>query len=89
MQTQIDPKTGKATQVAIPMQPGASNGSNSNVQAITVQDPVTGQMIQQLVQTVVDPKTGKTSQIPIDNNAQGTTVNLPHFILEIRSFTLF
>ena len=78
MQTQIDPKTGQVVQVASPLQSAVAsngNGTTSNVQAITVQDPVTGQMKQQLVQTVVDPKTGQTSQIPIDNNVQGTTIN--------------
>ena len=69
MQTQIDPKTGKPVQVATPL-PQSGNASG-NIQAVTVQDPVTGQMKQQLVQTVVDPKTGKTSQIPIANNNQG------------------
>ena len=68
MQTQIDPKTGKAVQVATPLPSSNSN----NAQVITIQDPVTGQMKQQLVQTVVDPKTGQMSQIPINNNnAQG------------------
>ena len=71
MQTQIDPKTGKAIQVATPL-PSNSN----NAQVITIQDPVTGQMKQQLVQTVVDPKTGQMSQIPINNNNQGIITQL-------------
>ena len=80
MQTQIDPKTGKAVQVATPL-PSSSN----NVQAITVQDPVTGQMKQQLVQTVVDPKTGKMSQIPIDpNNTQGIILKKRYTFLPLK-----
>ena len=75
MQTQIDPKTGQVVQVASPLQSAVASNGQTNVQAITVQDPVTGQMKQQLVQTVVDPKTGQTSQIPIDNNVQGTIIN--------------
>lgn len=38
MQTKIDPKTGKATQVVCPL-PSANN-------VITIQDPVTGQLKQ-------------------------------------------
>ena len=78
MQTQIDPKTGKAVQVATPLPSSNSN----NAQVITIQDPVTGQMKQQLVQTVVDPKTGQMSQIPINNNnAQGIIITLLYIFL--------
>ena len=32
---------------------------------MTVEDPITGEPVKQLVQTVADPKTGKIVQIPL------------------------
>ena len=52
IQTQLDPKTGKPTQVVRPL----PSVANNNVQVVTVQDAVTGQMKQQ----IVDSTTGKT-----------------------------
>ena len=63
IQTQIDPKTGQATQVALPANVGAGQ------QIVTVTDPATGKPIQQIVQTVKDPLTGQYKQqtVPISS----------------------
>ena len=34
---------------------------------MTVEDPITGEPVKQLVQTVTDASTGKTVQIPLPN----------------------
>ena len=64
IQNQIDPKTGKITQIVSPI-PTTGAGGNANIQIITVKDPVTGKPTQQAVQTRVDPKTGKSVQVPV------------------------
>ena len=35
------------------------------IEVVTVEDPITGEPVKQLVQTVTDAKTGKTIQIPL------------------------
>merc|ERR1712029_414509 len=72
IQTKIDPKTGKPTQVntTLPAAAGAP-------QVITVVDPKTGKPVQQMVQTVVDPKTGKTVQIPVPTPPGAQIVMVP------------
>lgn len=47
LQTQMNPVTGEAQQVMLPLN---QNGS-SPVQVVTVQDPVTGEMKQQIIDT--------------------------------------
>ena len=63
IQNQIDPKTGKITQIvsSIP----TTGAGNANIQIITVTDPKTGKPTQQAVQTRIDPKTGKSVQVPV------------------------
>ena len=63
IQNQIDPKTGKITQIVSPIP--TTGAGNANIQIITVKDPVTGKPTQQAVQTRVDPKTGKSVQVPV------------------------
>ena len=65
IQTKIDPKTGKATQIAVTVNPTSTTGAGANIQIVTVKDPVTGKPTQQAVQTIVDPKTGKAVQVPV------------------------
>ena len=35
---------------------------------VTIQDPISGEPKQQLVQTVTDPQTGQTLQLPVVSN---------------------
>merc|ERR1711953_1182841 len=72
IQTKIDPKTGKPTQVTTTL-PAAAGAP----QVITVVDPKTGKPVQQMVQTVVDPKTGKTVQIPVPTPPGAQIVMVP------------
>ena len=71
VQTVVDPATGQTIQTMAPV----SNGGDGStpVQVVTVQDPVTGQLTQQIVQTAVDPNTGEIMQIPLQN---GSTIQL-------------
>ena len=41
-------------------------------QIITVPDPVTGQLVQQLIQTVIDPVTGQPKQTMIPLSSSGS-----------------
>ena len=41
-------------------------------QIITVPDPVTGELVQQMLQTVIDPVTGQTNQVMIPINFSGS-----------------
>ena len=72
VQNLVDPKTGKTVQVPGPnavVDPKTGKPMMTRppggVQVVMVPDPVTGQMVQQMVQTVVDPKTGQVTQIPV------------------------
>ena len=42
-----------------------TNKSKTKIDVVTVEDPITGEPVKQLVQTVTDAKTGKTVQIPL------------------------
>lgn len=41
-------------------------------QIITVPDPVTGELVQQMLQTVIDPVTGQANQVMIPINFSGS-----------------
>ena len=86
VQTVVDPTTGQTIQTMVPVNNSGVPVNNSGVpvgaagegsaQVITVQDPITGQLTQQIVQTAVDPSTGQTIQIPLQN---GGTKNKFYF----------
>ena len=92
VQTVVDPTTGQTIQTLAPV----SNGGDGStpVQVVTVQDPVTGQLTQQIVQTAVDPTTGEIMQIPLQNGStihyyifSAWVLNIYYFHYVYRKFT--
>jgi hypothetical protein len=64
------------------------------IEVVTVEDPITGEPVKQLLQTVTDAKTGKTIQIPLpmaniqaDNLDEGW-IHI-HIFFTIHLFSLF
>ena len=58
---------------------------------MTVEDPITGEPVKQLVQTVTDASTGKTVQIPLPNiqadNLDEGWIYLNHTTLTVEAFS--
>ena len=66
-----------------------------NIEVVTVEDPITGEPVKQLLQTVTDAKTGKTIQIPLpmaniqaDNLDEGW-IHIHIFFTKTPLFTFF
>ena len=49
--------------------------SKTTIDVVTVQDPITGEPVKQLVQTVTDATTGKIVQIPLPANVQADNLD--------------
>ena len=65
------------------------------IEVVTVEDPITGEPVKQLLQTVTDAKTGKTIQIPLpmaniqaDNLDEGW-IHIHIFFYKTHLFTFF
>jgi hypothetical protein len=76
VQTKHDPITGETSKVVSPMpKNNMATGlpTQGPSQIVTVTDPNTGQLVQQLVQTQIDPLTGETKQVmsPLPAGASG------------------
>ena len=66
------------------------NQPNATIDVVTVEDPITGEPVKQLVQTVTDASTGKTVQIPLPNiqadNLDEGWIFLNHTTLTVEAF---
>lgn len=69
-----------------PQQARRQRKNKPPVKVVSVQDPITGETVQQLVQTVIDPRTGQAIQVPVNNAMTDPltgkqTSNTPHLLV--------